>query len=133
MTPSTGGRPLSPHLQVFRWHITMALSILHRATGVALGVGMLLMVWWVLAAAAGPESYGRFVAFAGSPIGILLLLGWSFSLFLHLCTGIRHLVWDTGTGLDIATVQQSSWTIVIAAVGLTVLAWIAAIVTWGNA
>ena len=126
-------RPLSPHLQVFRWHMTMALSIAHRASGIALSVGALLLVWWLIAAASGSAAYEDFSGFIGSPIGLLLLLGWSAALFFHLCSGIRHLVWDTGAALDLKSTYQSAWIVIVGAVGLTVLAWIAGLATWANA
>jgi succinate dehydrogenase / fumarate reductase cytochrome b subunit len=125
-------RPLSPHLQIYRWQLTSTLSITHRATGIALSVGTLLLVWWLVAAATGPEPYATVQAFLRSWLGLLLLVGWSFSLFFHLCAGIRHLVWDTGYGLDIKSVYQSGWTAVVAAIGLTVLAWGAALVQMGR-
>ena len=119
-------RPLSPHLQIYRWEWTMALSIAHRATGIALTVGALYLVWWVVALAAGPESYATVVAFSGSIIGKLLLLGWTFALFYHLCNGIRHLVWDAGVGLDLKSAAMSAALVVIAAIALTAIAWIVA-------
>lgn len=128
----TSERPLSPHLQIYRWQLTMTLSIAHRATGIALSVGTLLLVWWLVAAATGPEAYRVVQEFLGSWLGILLLVGWSLSLFYHLCAGIRHLVWDTGHGFDIKTVYQSGWTVVVASIGLTILAWGAALVQMGR-
>ncbi|MBX6366883.1 MAG: succinate dehydrogenase, cytochrome b556 subunit [Rhodospirillales bacterium] len=128
----TSERPLSPHLQIYRWQLTMTLSIAHRATGIALSVGTLLLVWWLVAAATGPEAYRVVQEFLGSWLGILLLIGWSLSLFYHLCAGIRHLVWDTGHGFDIKTVYQSGWTVVVASIGLTILAWGAALVQMGR-
>jgi succinate dehydrogenase / fumarate reductase cytochrome b subunit len=128
----TSERPLSPHLQIYRWQLTMSLSIAHRATGIALAVGTLLLVWWLVAAASGPDAYATAAAFMRSWLGILLLIGWSYSLFYHLCAGIRHLVWDTGYGLDIRSVYQSGWTVVVASVGLTLLAWIAALAQMGR-
>ena len=80
-------RPLSPHLQVYRWQLTSVLSILHRVTGVALTVGTILLVWWLVAAANGPDSFEAAQGFLGSPIGLLLLFGWSVALFYHLCNG----------------------------------------------
>ncbi len=118
-------RPLSPHLQIYKWPITMALSIGHRATGVALAVGTLLLVWWLLALAAGPQAFATAQAFIGSWLGRLLLLGWSFSLFFHLANGIRHLFWDAGCGFEIKTTTASSWAVVVASVALTVIAWVA--------
>jgi succinate dehydrogenase / fumarate reductase cytochrome b subunit len=128
----TSERPLSPHLQIYRWQLTMTLSIAHRATGIALSVGTLLLVWWLVAAATGPEAYRVVQEFLGSWLGILLLIGWSLSLFYHLCAGIRHLVWDTGHGFDLKTVYQSGWTVVVASIGLTILAWGAALVQMGR-
>jgi succinate dehydrogenase / fumarate reductase cytochrome b subunit len=128
----TSSRPLSPHLQIYRWQLTMTLSIAHRATGIALSVGTLLLIWWLIAAATGPEAYAHVRDFMGSWIGIILLIGWSFSLFYHLCNGIRHLVWDTGHGLDLRSVYQGGWTVVVASVALTLLAWGAAIVQMGR-
>jgi succinate dehydrogenase / fumarate reductase cytochrome b subunit len=124
------GRPLSPHLQIYKPQITSVLSISHRITGLALVVGMLLLVWWLLAAAAGPAAYPHAQAFIGSWLGILLLVGWTFALFFHLCNGIRHLVWDTGHGLDIPTTYATGWAVVAASAVLTLIAVIAGIVQW---
>ena len=123
-------RPLSPHLQIYRWQLTSVLSILHRFTGVALGVGTLLLVWWLAAAAAGPGPYAGVQRFLGSWLGLLLLFGWSAALFYHLCNGIRHLWWDTGNGLDLPSVYASGWAVVIAAAVLTALAWVFGIAHW---
>lgn len=128
---STHPRPLSPHLQVYRWQLTMAMSILHRITGVALAVGTLLLVWWLLAAAAGPETYETARICLGSWLGRLLLFGWSFALFYHLCNGIRHLGWDLGLGFEIGTAYATGWTVVAASVALTILAWITAYAAMG--
>jgi succinate dehydrogenase / fumarate reductase cytochrome b subunit len=129
----TPSRPLSPHLQVYRWQLTMALSISHRATGIALSVGTLVLVWWLMAAATGPEAYATFEGFIGSWFGLLLLFGWSFSLFFHLCTGIRHLVWDTGRALDLPSVYAGGYAAVAGSVVLTVVAWVAAFALWSHA
>lgn len=123
-------RPISPHLQIYRWQLTSVLSILHRASGVALSLGALLLVWWLFAAAAGPDAYATVRAFLGSWIGLLLLFGWTVSLFYHLCNGIRHLAWDTGTGLDLRSTYATGWTVVIATAVLTVISWIAGIASW---
>ena len=88
----TDPRPLSPHLQVYRWQLTSVLSILHRATGVALSVGTVLLVWWLVAAAEGPEAYAQVQGFLGSWVGLVLLFGWSVALHYHLCNGLRHRV-----------------------------------------
>jgi succinate dehydrogenase / fumarate reductase cytochrome b subunit len=121
---TTGERPLSPHLQVYRPQLTSVLSILHRATGIALAAGTLLLVWWLVAVAAGPDAFADVQAFNGSWIGRLLLFGWTWSLFYHLCNGIRHLFWDAGMGFELATVYRSGWTVVGASTVLTLIAWV---------
>ncbi len=119
-------RPLSPHLQIYRWQWTMVLSILHRATGLALAVGTLLLVYWLLAAALGPAAYGTAQQVIGHWLGQLLLLGWSASLFYHLFNGIRHLLWDVGMGFELRTAYLSGMLVAIATVAATAFAWIAA-------
>src|ERR1051326_1934080 len=114
-------RPLSPHLQVYRWQLTSVMSILHRATGVALGLGTILLVWWLVAAAQGPEAYAGVQRFLGSWIGLLLLFGWSVALYYHLFNGLRHLWWDTGRGLDLPAVYAGGWAVLAATVALTAL------------
>ena len=123
MTPAS--RPLSPHLQVYRWQITMVLSISHRATGLALSVGTLLLAWWLVALATGPQAFAVAQGFLGSWLGKLLLLGWTFSLFFHLANGIRHLFWDAGYGFENKTTTATGWAVVLASGALTVIAWIA--------
>jgi len=116
-------RPLSPHLQIYRKQVQMMTSITHRATGIALAVGTLLVVCGLLQLAAGEESFDRFKGIIGSPVGIILLLGWSWSLFYHLCNGIRHLVQDAGLGYEIPQFVRSSWLSVAGSIVLTVLVW----------
>lgn len=123
-------RPLSPHLQVYRWSISMALSILHRVSGIALSVGTLLLTWWLVAAATGPEAFASVQAFMGSAIGLLLLFGWSVALIFHFFTGVRHLVWDAGYGYDAPKYNYSGWAVVIATGVTTLLVWIVGIVVW---
>jgi len=125
-------RPLSPHLQIYRPQLTSVLSILHRLTGVALALGTGLLVWWLAAAAAGPDSFAIANDFLGSIFGRLLLLGWSFALFYHLCNGIRHLFWDAGLGYEITTVNRSGWLVLVASLALTVIAWLAAYAARGG-
>ncbi len=125
-------RPLSPHLQVYRWQLTSVLSILHRASGVWLAAGTILLVWWLGAAADGPEPYVRVQAFIGSPLGLILLFGWSVALFYHLCNGVRHLWWDTGRGLELKSVYAGGWMVVAATIVLTLIAWIAGIANWSR-
>jgi succinate dehydrogenase / fumarate reductase cytochrome b subunit len=123
-------RPLSPHLQIYRWQLTSVMSIFHRATGVALSAGTILLVWWLVAAASGPDAYEGVQEFLGSWIGLLLLFGWTVSLFYHLCNGIRHLVWDTGHALDLKSTYTGGWAVVAATAVLTLAAWIAGITRW---
>ncbi len=120
-------RPLSPHLQVYRWPISMALSILHRASGCALGVGTLLMTWWLVSAARSEASFNTAQWFMGSILGKLLLFGWSLALFFHLCCGIRHLWMDSGRGFEKAEYDLSAKIVLGATVVLTVGAWIVAL------
>ena len=122
---ATQDRPLSPHLQVYRPQITSMLSILHRITGVGLGVGTLLIAWWLIAAATGPAAFETAQACIGSLFGRLILFGFTWALFYHLCNGIRHLIWDAGYGYDLDSVTKTGWLVVVASVVLTVLAWIA--------
>lgn len=123
---TTGDRPLSPHLQVYRVQWTMALSILHRITGVALAVGALMLVYWLVALADGPEAYAAIEAFLAGWFGRLLLFGWTWSLIYHLLAGIRHLVWDTGRGFSLPAAQASGYTVALGSVVLTVFVWVAA-------
>ncbi len=125
---STKERPLSPHLQVYRPQLTSVMSILHRITGVALAAGLLLLVCWLLAIASGAAFYDAVQAFKAHWIGRILLFGWSFALFYHLCNGIRHLAWDVGRGYELEDAYRSGWLVAAASVVLTILAWI-----WGYA
>ena len=128
MTPVE--RPLSPHLQIYRPQLTSVLSITHRLTGVVLSIGALFLVWWLVAAASGDRAFAAAQAFWGSWFGIVLLFGWTFSLFFHLANGIRHLVWDTGYGFALATTYRSGWLVLAASAALTLIAWIAGLVAW---
>ncbi len=116
-------RPLSPHLQVYRPQLTSVLSIFHRITGMALVGGLVLLAWWLIAAAAGPGAFGVVRAFLGSWFGLLVLFGVSFALFYHLCNGVRHLIWDSGHLLEIEAVYRSGWVMLGSAVAFTVAAW----------
>jgi succinate dehydrogenase / fumarate reductase, cytochrome b subunit len=116
-------RPLSPHLGIYRWQLTMTLSILHRATGVALAVGTLLVVALLLALANGPESYAAVQSFCASPFGLVLLVGWTWSLCFHLCNGIRHLAWDTVWGFEIPRAYFTGWTVVVVSLAMTAMIW----------
>ena len=125
-------RPISPHLQVYRPQLTSVLSILHRITGVALAVGTILLVYWLIAAASGPEAFAGAEALIGSWLGRILLFGWTFALYVHLTTGIRHLVWDAGFGFELKTVYASGWTVVALAAVLTLLSFIAGFALMGG-
>jgi succinate dehydrogenase / fumarate reductase, cytochrome b subunit len=116
-------RPTSPHLQVYAWSLEMALSILHRATGVALGFGSLLVAWWIISIAAGPDTYEQFRIIMGSIVGKIILFGFTWSLMLHLCNGVRHLFWDMGKGFDLKDTHRSSKIVFISSILLTVLSW----------
>ncbi len=119
-------RPLSPHLQVYRWQLTSVLSITHRGTGILLTLGTLLLVYWLLAIAAGPGAYESAQALLGSWLGKAVLFLWTLALYYHLCNGIRHLFWDAGFGFELKTVYASGMAVVIATVVLTVVTWIIA-------
>lgn len=122
---TTRTRPLSPHLQVYRLPLTALMSITHRATGCALGLGCVLLAYWLGAAAYGPESYATAQKFIGSWFGILMMLGFSAALFYHLCNGIRHLLWDMGWGFEKHQYAQSGLVTMAAAAVLTLVCWIA--------
>ena len=125
MAKATPGnnRPLSPHLQIYGWQITWTLSILHRIAGIALGVGTLMLAYWLIALATGPEAYQNAMAFIGSIFGMVPLFGFTAALIYHLLNGIRHLVWDAGYGFDLGTVSASGWAILILTAVLTVFVW----------
>jgi succinate dehydrogenase / fumarate reductase cytochrome b subunit len=124
------GRPLSPHLQIYRWPVSMASSILHRVSGIAVGIGTLLLTWWLVAAAATDDAFETMQRFVGSPVGLVLLFGWTVALIYHALNGIRHLFWDAGIGFEKRTYTISSWS-VFAATGLcSVLIWIVGLIYW---
>jgi succinate dehydrogenase / fumarate reductase cytochrome b subunit len=120
---SNHDRPLSPHLSIYRWPITMALSILHRMTGVALSLGLVVFVAWLFNAATGPDAYVAFMSVMNTFLGKLLLIGWSFAFFFHLSNGARHLLWDTGRGLEKEQADRSAWFVLITAAALTAVFW----------
>ncbi len=119
-------RPMSPHLQVYKLPLTANLSILHRGTGVVLFIGLILMVWVLVAAANGAESWQGMHGFLSSWFGKLVLFGFTFSLYYHFCNGIRHLFWDIGKGLDLEDALKSGKIVIVASVILTVLTWLIA-------
>lgn len=117
-------RPLSPHLQTYRWTLTMAMSILHRLTGVAMYVGTLLMAWWLISAASGPSAYAYVQGFFGSFIGRLILFGYTWALIHHLLSGLRHLIWDLGYGFGANEREWLTRAALFGSITLTVLIWI---------
>lgn len=120
-------RPLSPHLQIYRWSWTMAMSIAHRVTGAALYGGTVLIAAWLVAAASGPGAYTTAQAIAGSAVGKLVLFGYTFALLHHMVGGLRHFVWDTGHGYDPQTRMNLAKYSVFVSGGLTVLVWAVAL------
>jgi succinate dehydrogenase / fumarate reductase cytochrome b subunit len=116
-------RPLSPHLQVWRWHVTMLTSILHRATGVALYGGAILLAGWAIALASGPASYLSYMQLLGSPLGRVVMFGLTISLFYHLANGVRHLVWDAGEGLEVKTANLTGVAAIAFGVAAAVAVW----------
>ena len=119
-------RPLSPFVTVYRWYPTMATSIVHRITGIGLSLGTLLLAWWLIAAASGPEAYRSFTGLAASWIGQLVLFGFVWSLAFHLLNGIRHLAWDMGYGFAPADANRNSWIVILLSLALAVAAFVAA-------
>lgn len=120
---SKAGRPLSPHLTIYRWPISMTLSILHRLTGVALSGGLVILTIWLLTLSYGATAYEPVAALLGTLFGKLLLVAFSYAFFFHFCNGIRHLFWDVGKGFEMRQVVASAWSVVIASLALTLLFW----------
>jgi succinate dehydrogenase / fumarate reductase cytochrome b subunit len=126
-------RPLSPHLQIYRPQLTSVLSITHRVSGIALALGTLVLVYWLLAAASGAAAYQSAQQLLGSWPGRIVMLAFSFALFFHLCNGIRHLFWDAGLGFELKTAYASGKAVVVVAIAMTVLAWALAYAMRGGA
>lgn len=126
-------RPLSPHLQVYRWQVQMVSSILHRASGVILSLGSLLIAWGLVALASGAGAWGDFTGFARSPLGFLILFGWSWALAFHLLSGIRHLLQDVGAGVAVPAFVKSAWIAIVGSLVLTAIVWVLAMMKWGGA
>jgi succinate dehydrogenase / fumarate reductase, cytochrome b subunit len=120
-------RPLSPFVTIFRWPITMATSIVHRATGVGLAGGLLVLVWWLVAAASGPEAYGFFIDIVQTTLGQLVLFGFAWALAFHAVNGVRHLAWDLGYGFTVKTADLTGIVVIVLslvlAIGVFVLAY----------
>lgn len=125
----TRERPLSPHLSIWRWHITMASSIFHRATGFALYVGALLAAGWAVALASGPVAYGQYMGLLGSIPGKVVMFGLTVSIFFHLANGIRHLVWDSGKGFDLKLADATATAAIVFSIVATILIWVIGMMT----
>ncbi len=128
MAIDTGGRPLSPHLQVYRLPLAAILSITHRITGVGLAMGTVGLICWLMALASGEQSFAAVQSFYASWFGKFLLFGYSVALLYHLCTGIRHLFWDAGMNLGKDEVERSDKMVIGGVVVLTVVLWLVALI-----
>lgn len=129
--PKATARPLAPHLQIYRWPITMATSILHRATGVGLALGTLLLAWWLVAISMGPDSYAVFADIAEGIFGRLVLFGFTLALVFHALNGVRHLFWDAGVGFDMKSANRSGIIVFALTIFTTLMAWVAAYQSMG--
>jgi len=123
-------RPLSPHLQVYRPQMSSVTSIFHRATGCALGLGTLILTYWLVAAASGDHAFAVAQAIIGSWLGLLVLFGFTVALFYHFCNGIRHLAWDAGKGFELPEMHRNGKTVFVATAVLTILFWVLGFVVW---
>lgn len=118
-------RPLSPHLTIWKWQVHAIVSILHRITGNAMALGaVVLFLWWLVAAATGPEAYATFMGVATGWFGILVAFGFTWVFFQHLCSGVRHLVMDTGQAFEIGDSKATATATIIVSTLLTILTWV---------
>ena len=131
-TGATRQRPISPHLQIYRPILTMVMSIVHRITGTALYFGMLLLAWWLIAAASGPNAYANVEWFMGSLIGQLVLFGYTWALLHHMLGGIRHLIWDTIHGFEPAEREMLTLATLIGSISLTLILWVVGYLVMGG-
>lgn len=125
--PKRHPRPISPHLSIYSPLVNMVMSIVHRLTGVALYFGTLLLAWWLIAAATGPSYFDFVNGLLTTLPGKLILLGYTWALMHHMLGGMRHLIWDTGRGFNISTVNLLSWGTIIGSLGLTAAIWAGAL------
>jgi succinate dehydrogenase / fumarate reductase cytochrome b subunit len=120
-------RPLSPHLTIWRWQVTMLASIMHRATGMALAAGAIVLAWWLVSISNGPEGYDGFMVYAAMPLGLLVLFGFTWAFAFHFCNGVRHLNWDLGYGFEKHTASRTGFLVFalsfLIAIGFFALAW----------
>ena len=117
------GRPLSPHLQIYKWQLHMAMSIFHRATGLFLSLGLVALVWWLVAAATGADYFVQVQVYIAHPLGRLILLAFVISLIYHALNGIRHLFYDAGMGYDLETTRKSGRLVIFLTLVLTIGIW----------
>lgn len=125
-------RPLSPHLQVYKLTLSFVMSGFHRVSGAALYFGMLLLAWWLVAAASGPNAYANFEWFIGSWIGRLVLLGYTWGLLHHTLGGVRHLIWDTIHGFEPAERELLALATIVGSVSLTLVLWVVGYLVMGG-
>src|SRR5450631_2014139 len=125
-------RPLSPHLMIYRWPLPMAMSIAHRVTGTGLYFGTLLVAWWLIAAAAGPNPYSNVAAFMSSFFGRLILFGYTWALLHHMLGGIRHLIWDLGLGFEPAEREFLALATIVGSISLTLIVWVVGYLAMGG-
>lgn len=121
---ATQERPLSPHLGIYRWGWTMSLSILHRLTGMVLSIGGLLLLAWLLALSTGADSYAIAQAFTHHWAGTIILIGWSYCFFYHICNGIRHMLWDIGWGFELSIARFTAGVVIVVSLILTIAVWL---------
>ncbi|MBV9348082.1 MAG: succinate dehydrogenase, cytochrome b556 subunit [Pseudolabrys sp.] len=131
--PRLKARPLSPHLGIYRLTMTMAMSVMHRITGVALYYGTILMAWWLVAAASGPNAYATIESFMSSIFGRLILLGYTWALIHHALGGLRHLIWDLGYGLDDGERDMLATATLVGSIVLTIVLWVVGYLMMGGA
>ena len=131
-TGARRARPISPHLQIYRPMLSMMMSIVHRITGAALYFGALLLAWWLIAAAAGPNAYANFEWFMGTLIGKLILFGYTWALMHHMLGGIRHLIWDIGLGFEPAEREFLALATIVGSVVLTLIVWVIGYLAMGG-
>jgi succinate dehydrogenase / fumarate reductase, cytochrome b subunit len=131
-TPRVNPRPLSPHLQIYRPMLTMMMSIVHRITGAALYLGTLLLVWWLIAIAVGPNAYADVQWFMETLFGRLILFGYTWALIHHMLGGIRHLIWDTGRGFGPAEREWLTAATLAGSIGLTIVLWFVGYLVMGG-
>ena len=125
-------RPLSPHLGIYRLTMTMAMSVAHRVTGAALYFGTILLAWWLIAAAVGPNAYSNVEWFMGTIVGKLILFGYTWALLHHALGGIRHLIWDLGYGFEHTEREMLTLATIIGSIGLTVVIWVVGYLVMGG-